>query len=134
MLLVINIMPKSGIKKLLPENILIAPIKPPKDNDPVSPINTLAGDTLNKRYPASAPQRLKQICESAVLPPCKEIIMPKNRKNGKLAPAANPSNPSVRFTQLTVLKNAKAVSGITQPPNFQVLLKKGIFAVSAPER
>ena len=43
MLEVTNIMPISGIKRLFDENILIAPINPPKDSDPVSPIKTLAG-------------------------------------------------------------------------------------------
>ena len=46
MLEITNIIPIIGIKKLLDENTLTAPIKPPKESEPVSPINTLAFETL----------------------------------------------------------------------------------------
>ena len=48
-------MPIIGINRVFEEKILTAPIKPPKDNDPVSPINTLAFGALNIKKPKIAP-------------------------------------------------------------------------------
>ena len=44
-----NIIPIIGIKKLFEENILIAPINPPSEREPVSPINILALLVLNTK-------------------------------------------------------------------------------------
>ena len=50
-----NIIPITGIKKLLDEKILIAPIKPPSDSEPVSPIKTCALLTLKIKKPNIPP-------------------------------------------------------------------------------
>ena len=47
--------PIIGIKSAFEEKILIAPINPPKDSEPVSPIKTLALGTLKIRKPKIAP-------------------------------------------------------------------------------
>ena len=56
-----NIMPISGIKKLLSEKILIAPIKPPSESEPVSPIKTFALLTLKTKKASMPPIKQKHI-------------------------------------------------------------------------
>jgi hypothetical protein len=57
MLDITNVMPNTGIKKLLEEKTLIAPINPPRESEPVSPINTFALFTLSAKKPSTAPTK-----------------------------------------------------------------------------
>ena len=54
-----NIIPNNGIKKPFNEKILIAPKKPPKDSEPVSPIKTLALFILKTKNPKIPPIKQK---------------------------------------------------------------------------
>ena len=109
-----KVIPIVRIYKAFPVNSPIHAAKPPKDKEPVSPINTRAGDTLNNKYADSAPPKQKAIVDKLPSPFCKNIKTPKARKNGIHADAAKPSSPSVRLTALTVAKNKKMTSGIIQ--------------------
>ena len=51
--------PNTGTYKAFPENKVKAEAKPPSAKEPVSPINTAAGETLNSKYANSAPTKQK---------------------------------------------------------------------------
>ena len=95
-----------------PEKSAIQPTKPPKDNEPVSPIKTDAGYTLNNKYPNKAPVNEKATTDNDCAPPCSKIKIPKAAKNGTQVPAASPSNPSVKLTAFTVAKKRKNVKKV----------------------
>ena len=130
---IINIMPKKGIKKLLPENILIAPINPPNPSDPVSPINTLALLTLKTKNPKSAPiidtDKIISPCISSLEElerfSCNETKTTKKIKYTTLTPPDNPSSPSVKFTLLVIATKMNATKKIVKTPKFIVVFENG---------
>ena len=126
--------PKIGINNPFPENIAILAAKPPSASDPVSPINTEAGDTLKIKYANKAPTKQKDKTDKDVSPFCKRSTLPKEAKKGTHEPAANPSNPSVKFTAFTVAKNTKTEKGIIPNPISHFVLKKGTFTFVKPDR
>ena len=86
--------------------------EPPKESEPVSPINILAGGALYQRKPKQAPTTEPQkidssptsgmywICkysEKIVLPTTYEINV-NDRATNITGTVANPSRPSVKFT------------------------------------
>ena len=79
----------------------IAHINPPKNNEPVSPINTLAGCILNiknpKHPPISAPVTMLKFIMLK-----KPAISIKNIATKNVIDVHKPSIPSVKFTALTI--------------------------------
>ena len=71
---------------------------PPSANEPVSPINTLAGYTLYKKNPINAPTKAAEIGSNPV--PIETIV--KNTAIIIVTLVASPSSPSVKFAPLTV--------------------------------
>ena len=90
----------------------IAPIVPPTDKDPVSPINTIAGGALNQRNPKPEPINAAHIMTNSPVSltkgifryseyirfPVKYVIKAKDKEVIIIGPIANPSKPSVKFT------------------------------------
>jgi phospho-N-acetylmuramoyl-pentapeptide-transferase len=79
----------------------IAAMAPPNPSDPVSPMNTEAGNELNHRKPTHAPTRHAAARARENSPVVKVIAMYASRTIA-VVPAARPSSPSVRFTALVV--------------------------------
>ena len=88
------------------------PIIDPRHNEPVSPINIFAGNLLKARKPKHNPvilneSKLKTIRLGSLF---NNISTPNPQNTIEQQPAANPSSPSVRFTELlneTIVRIAK---------------------------
>ena len=87
---------------------------PPSASEPVSPINTLAGYTLNSRNPRSAPTTAQVIGSIPLLVPIATTV--KNVATSTVTLDARPSRPSVKFTPLTVPITTKNINGIATHP------------------
>ena len=124
--------PTMGKYNALPENSVIDAANPPKESEPVSPIKTYAGETLNKRYATKAPIKANESIGNPVVSSCKRIKTPKTPKYGALTPAASPSKPSVKFTALTVAINTKIAKGTIHVPTSHDLLRKGKWSTVKP--
>ena len=98
-----NTAPTIGIKNTLPDNIEIDATAPPKANEPVSPINILAGWWLKYKNPNNPPTNEMQITEILLNPAVLQIYVNAKKKIADV-PLANPSSPSVKLTALTVPK------------------------------
>ena len=127
MLEVTNIMPIKGIKRLFNEKILIAPINPPSEREPVSPIKTFALLTLKHKKPTTPPTKHdannKSLFISCILiskienfSHCKQIKAIKKTKYVQLTCPAKPSSPSVKLTLFVIAKNIIITKGITNAP------------------
>ncbi|MNP65317.1 hypothetical protein D3C76_1608970 [compost metagenome] len=77
--------------------IAIAPIAPPIPNEPVSPINTLAGWALNTRKPSTAPIMAAAHTPAAIDVACIATTA-YAAKAMALTPDNSPSTPSVKLT------------------------------------
>ena len=126
--------PKTGTYKVFPLNTHIHEAKPPNASDPVSPINTEAGCTLNNKYASKLPIKQKDVNTKLDEPFCKSITTPISPKKGTLVPAASPSNPSVKLTAFTVAKNTKTVTGIIHQEIEKALFTKGRYNRVIPAR
>lgn len=71
----------------------------PKNIEPVSPINILAGWKLWIRKPAVDPNIIKAIMNARLLIPLKYEIMAIVKKKIEAIPPARPSKPSIKFIQ-----------------------------------
>ena len=89
----------------------------PKNSDPVSPIKTLAGYTLNRRNPISPPTTAP-VTGSIPLPIPMETTV-KKTATISVTLDARPSSPSVKFTPFTVPITAKKRTGIASQPRFR---------------
>ena len=91
----------------------IRPIIDPMHNEPVSPINIFAGNLLKAKNPTHNPDMLKESklktksCGSLF----NKISIPKPQKTIELHPAAKPSSPSVKFTELLNATIVKIANG-----------------------
>ena len=102
---------------------------PPSAREPVSPINTLAGYTLNSRNPRSAPTTAQVIGSIPLFVPIATTV--KNVATKTVTLDARPSSPSVKFTPFTVPITTKNINGIASHPMFRYLPPlKGISIVS----
>ena len=90
---------------------------PPNARDPVSPMNTLAGYTLNSRKPRSAPTTAHVIGEMPLLVPIATTV--KNVATSTVTLEARPSRPSVKFTPFTVPITAMNMTGTASQPIFR---------------
>ena len=122
-----NIIPKSGIKRAFPEKIAIEAINAPREREPVSPIKTLAFETLYFKKPKHPPSKEKDKRTSGIISSlfkndegiifiCNKIKVESIEKAEILVVVARPSNPSVKFTQLVVATNIKATNVIVNTP------------------
>ena len=84
--------------------------KPPSAREPVSPMNTLAGYTLNRRNPSSAPTTAQVIGSTPLFVPIATTV--KNVATSTVTLEARPSRPSVKFVPFTVPITAINISGI----------------------
>ena len=129
MLLITNIIPIIGIKKLLSVNMLIAPINPPNEREPVSPIKTLALLTLKVKKPNIAPiKHALSNCKfsySSTLKyntlkfsHCNIVSTIINIKYTALTCPAKPSNPSVKLTLFVIARKITIIVGMVKKPRF----------------
>lgn len=101
---------------------------PPRNREPVSPINTFAGLKLYIRKPTRPPARPDaNMPSSRNSSPHATVTQTKNRHTGTEVPLARPVTPSVIFTALTVptIINA-ANTKYSHSGMGTVLLKNGI--------
>ena len=136
-----NIIPTIGAYRALPENTAAHAAKPPRESEPVSPINAEAGKALNSKKPQIAAASTKQRRASGFFAPfsdefalCNAIITPNERKYAALAPLAKPSSPSVRLTALTSATKTNAAKGIIHARKFTEFFVKGIRQNVSPAR
>ena len=87
-----------------------AAIAPPKPSEPVSPMNTDAGNELNQRKPTHAPTRQAHSSARSSWPEVMNVIAVKVRKTIAEQPAARPSRPSVRLTPLVAPASTRKIS------------------------
>ena len=122
-----NIIPIIGIKRLFDENMLIEPINPPRESEPVSPINIFAFEELNIKNPNKPPTNAQlSVCKlkySSVFKyiyskvfNCKPIKIVKIIKYTLLTLLAKPSRPSVKFTQFVIAIKINATKGMVKMP------------------
>ena len=78
----------------------VAATKPPSASEPVSPMNTLAGYTLNTRNPSSAPTAAQ--VTGATPEPVPIATTVKNVAIRAVTDDARPSSPSVKLEPFTV--------------------------------
>ena len=83
---------------------------PPSPREPVSPMNTEAGNELNHRKPTHAPTRQALSSARSSSPWVMNVIAVKARKTMAEQPAASPSSPSVRFTPLVAPARTRKIS------------------------
>ena len=88
--------------------------KPPSAREPVSPINTLAGYTLNNKNPRSAPTTAQVIGSTPLFVPIATTV--KNVATRTVTLDASPSSPSVKFVPFTVPITAINKSGTASQP------------------
>ena len=131
-----KVIPIIGIKSELEENMLILPIKPPNESEPVSPIKTLALLTLNTKNPINAPIREQHNSTKFTYSSfkftmlvnkdvCKQIKIAIKIKYTKETLEASPSKPSVKLTLLVIEIKIIATIGIVKTPKSITLLEKG---------
>ena len=94
----------------------IAPITAPNDNEPVSPINILAGCVLYIRNPIKLPTSIKLNIPISSNPTINDI---KLKAINAIAdnPPAKPSNPSVKFTAFDAPTNTNKINYPYNQPN-----------------
>src|SRR3954452_12874502 len=87
-----------------------AAIAPPSPSEPVSPMNTDAGNELNQRKTTQPPTRHADSSARSrwISPPVLNVIAVKVRNTIAAQPAASPSRPSVRFTPLVAPASTRA--------------------------
>ena len=90
---------------------------PPSARDPVSPMNTFAGYTLNSKNPISPPTTAQVIGSIPLFVPIETTV--KNTATISVTLDASPSRPSVKFTPFTVPITAKKSTGIASHPIFR---------------
>lgn len=95
-------------------------------------MNTEAGEALKSRYAASAPHRQNASIAREDEPPHRSTMIPMLRKKGTQVPAASPSSPSVRLTQLTAERNTNTASGNIHHPMSKLLFQKGTCRTVSP--
>ena len=99
---------------------------PPKNSEPVSPINTLAGCALKNKKARHPP------LTAAIKMPMTEFICTahttKNRLTIRVTVEARPSMPSVKFTLFTTESCTKTVSGIIHRPMSGICARPGIIS------
>ena len=89
---------------------------PPNAREPVSPMNTLAGYTLNSRKPRSAPTTAHVIGEMPLLVPIATTV--KNVATSTVTLEARPSRPSVKFKPFKVPITAMNMTGTASPVSY----------------
>ena len=89
--------------------IAVAATKPPNAQDPVSPINTLAGYTLYTKKPNKLPATAHVIGEISAFITTATTV--KKVATNNVTPDARPSRPSVKFTPFTVPNITKNING-----------------------
>ena len=123
--------PTMGIYSSIPLTTAAAATKPPKASEPVSPMNTFAGYTLNIRKPSKAPITAAE----QSIKPLSANLSPMHMKNAAATAVTDehkPSRPSVKLTPLSVpsttntTKGTKAHMGSLMPSACSGLPVKGI--------
>ena len=91
--------------------------KPPRAREPVSPMNTFAGYTLNSKKPNRLPTTAPVIGLIPLFSPMATTV--KNVATRIVTLVQRPSRPSVKFTPLSVPRTIKNTAGINSQPRFR---------------
>ena len=87
-----------------------AAMAPPSPSEPVSPMNTDAGNELNQRKPTQAPTRQAHRSARSSSPGVMKVMAVNVRNTIAQQPAARPSSPSVRFTPFVAPASTRKIS------------------------
>ena len=123
--------PTIGINKTEFVKTANATTAPPNAIEPVSPINTLAGFTLNTKNPIHPPIVAAANVATATSLATNKANATKKVDTTAVIPEASPSRPSVKFTALTVPIIMNIIIGTYKIPKSINLSVNGIIIFDA---